>query len=96
MLKFFFHHTPNPMKVALFLEETGLDFQLVPVDTLKGDQHTPEFRLINPNGKTPAIEDNGQRVFDSNAILMYLSEKTGCPLPLNLSLIHISEPTRPY
>ncbi|AJP43037.1 glutathione S-transferase [Alteromonas australica] len=77
MLKFFFHHTPNPMKVALFLEETGLDFQLVPVDTLKGDQHTPEFRLINPNGKTPAIEDNGQRVFDSNAILMYLSEKTG-------------------
>ena len=65
MLKFFFHHTPNPMKVALFLEETGLDFQLVPVDTLKGDQHTPEFRLINPNGKTPAIEDNGQRVFDS-------------------------------
>ena len=77
MLKFFFHHTPNPMKVALFLEETGLDFQLVPVDTLKGDQHTPEFRLINPNGKTPAIEDNCQRVFDSNAILMYLSEKTG-------------------
>ena len=77
MLKFFFHHTPNPMKVALFLEETGLDFQLVPVDTLKGDQHAPEFRLINPNGKTPAIEDNCQRVFDSNAILMYLSEKTG-------------------
>ena len=44
------------MKVALFLEETGLDFQLVPVDTLKGEQHTAEYRLINPNGKTPAIE----------------------------------------
>ncbi|MFA0026241.1 glutathione S-transferase family protein, partial [Vibrio sp. 10N.261.49.A5] len=39
--------------------------------------HTPEYRLINPNGKTPAIEDEGQRVFDSNAILLYLSEKTG-------------------
>ncbi|MEZ9336154.1 glutathione S-transferase family protein, partial [Vibrio sp. 10N.286.51.A4] len=39
--------------------------------------HTPEYRLINPNGKTPAIEDDGQRVFDSNAILLYLSEKTG-------------------
>ncbi len=77
MLKFFFHKTPNPMKIALFLEETGLDFQLVPVDTLKGEQHTPEYRLINPNGKTPAIEDDGQRVFDSNAILLYLSEKTG-------------------
>ncbi len=77
MLNFYFHQTPNPMKVALFLEETGLDFQLVPVDTLKGDQHTAEYRLINPNGKTPAIEDGGQRVFDSNAILLYLSEKTG-------------------
>lgn len=77
MLKFYFHQTPNPMKIALFLEETGLDFELVPVDTLKGEQHTPEYRLINSNGKTPAIEDDGQRVFDSNAILLYLSEKTG-------------------
>lgn len=77
MIKFYFHQTPNPMKVALFLEETGLPYELVPVDTLKGEQHTPEYRAINPNGKTPAIEDDGQRVFDSNAILMYLSEKTG-------------------
>ncbi|RTE64322.1 glutathione S-transferase family protein [Amphritea opalescens] len=77
MIKFYFHQTPNPMKVALFLEETGLTYELVPVDTLKGEQHTPEYRAINPNGKTPAIEDDGQRVFDSNAILMYLSEKTG-------------------
>lgn len=77
MLKFYFHQTPNPMKIALFLEETGLDFELVPVDTLKGEQHTPEYRLINPNGKTPAIELDGQRVFDSNAILLYLSETTG-------------------
>ncbi|MEZ9331986.1 glutathione S-transferase family protein, partial [Vibrio sp. 10N.286.51.A4] len=44
MLKFYFHQTPNPMKIALFLEETGLDFELVPVDTLKGEQHTPEYR----------------------------------------------------
>jgi len=65
------------MKIALYLKETGLDYELIPVDTLKGEQHTPEYRLINPNGKTPAIEDNGKRVFDSNAILLYLSEKTG-------------------
>jgi GST-like protein len=65
------------MKIALYLKETGLDYELIPVDTLKGEQHTPEYRLINPNGKTPAIEDNGTRVFDSNAILLYLSEKTG-------------------
>ena len=77
MLKFYFHQTPNPMKVALFLEETGLPYELVAVDTLKGEQHTPEYRAINPNGKTPALEDDGERVFDSTAILMHLSEKTG-------------------
>ena len=77
MLKFYFHQTPNPMKVALFLEETGLPYELVAVDTLKGEQHTPEYRAINPNAKTPALEDDGTRVFDSTAILMYLSEKTG-------------------
>ena len=77
MIKFYFHHTPNPMKVALFLEETGLPFELIPLDTLKGEQHTPEYRAINPNAKAPAIVDGETRVFDSNAILMYLSEKTG-------------------
>lgn len=77
MLKFFFHQTPNPMKVALFLAETDLPFELVAVDTLKGEQHSVEYRAINPNGKLPAILDNGVRVFDSNAILLYLSEKTG-------------------
>lgn len=77
MITFYFHTTPNPMKVALYLEETGLLYQLAPVDTLKGKQHPPEYRAINPNGKAPAIEDNGVRVFDSNAILLYLSEKTG-------------------
>ena len=77
MLKFYFHQTPNPMKVALFLAETDLPYELIAVDTLKGEQHTAEFRAINPNGKLPAIVDEGTRVFDSNAILLYLSEKTG-------------------
>jgi GST-like protein len=77
MLKFYFHQTPNPMKVALYIEEANLSYELVPVDTKKGEQHTAEFRVINPNAKAPAIEDDGVRVFDSNAILLYLSEKTG-------------------
>lgn len=77
MITFYFHHTPNPMKVALMLEETGLPYQLHPVDTLKGEQHSAEFRKINPNGKTPAIADDGVAVFDSNAILLYLAEKSG-------------------
>jgi len=77
MLTFYYHPTPNPMKVALFLAEAELPFTLAPIDTLKGEQHTPEFRKINPNGKLPAIDDDGKIVFDSNAILLYLAEKTG-------------------
>ena len=59
MLKFYFNGAPNPNKVALFLEESGLAYELVPVDTRKGDQFKPEFLAINPNGKVPAIDDNG-------------------------------------
>ena len=77
MIKFYFHPTPNPMKVALFLEEAGLEYEVHPVDTLKGEQHGEDFRKVNPNAKLPAIEDDGTRVFDSNAILLYLAEKTG-------------------
>jgi GSH-dependent disulfide-bond oxidoreductase len=77
MIKFYFHETSNSMKVALFLEETQLPYEVVPVDLLKGEQHKPEYRAINPNGKVPAIIDDGTVVFDSAAILLYLADKTG-------------------
>ena len=82
MIRFYFHPTPNPIKVALFLEETGLPYEVVPVDTRKGEQHTSEFRAVNPNGKLPAIIDTDgpggeATLFDSSAILLYLGEKTG-------------------
>jgi GST-like protein len=83
MIKFYYHPSPNPAKVALFLEESGLPYEVVPVDTRKGEQHAPAFLAINPNGKTPAIVDGDATVFDSNAILMYLAEKTGKFLPAN-------------
>ena len=81
MIKFYYHPSPNPAKVALFLEESGLPYELVPVDTRKGEQFSPELLAINPNGKTPVIVDGDVRVFDSNAILLYLAEKTGQFLP---------------
>jgi GSH-dependent disulfide-bond oxidoreductase len=81
MLKFYFNGAPNPNKVALFLEESGLPFEAIAVDTRKGDQFKPEFLKVNPNGKVPAIDDDGTLVFDSNAILLYLAEKTGQFLP---------------
>ena len=83
MIKFYYHPSPNPAKVALFLEESGLPYEMVPVDTRKGEQHDPAFLAINPNAKTPAIMDDGHRVFDSNAILLYLAEKSGKFLPEN-------------
>ena len=83
MIKFYYHPSPNPAKVALFLEEAGLPYELVPVDTRKGEQHAPAFTAINPNAKTPALVDGDAVVFDSNAILLYLAEKTGLFLPDN-------------
>jgi GST-like protein len=80
MIRFYFHPTPNPAKVALFLEESGLPYTVVPVDTRKGEQHDPAFRAINPNGKVlrssiPTGRTKPARVFDSTAILLYLAEK---------------------
>lgn len=81
MIKFYYHPSPNPSKVALFLEESGLPYELVLVDTHKGEQHRPDYIAINPNGKTPTLVDGDVVVFDSNAILLYLAEKTGKFLP---------------
>lgn len=83
MIRFYFHPTPNPAKIALFLEESGLAYETVPVDTMKGEQHAAAFRAISPNGKVPAIVDSEgpggteARVFDSSAILLYLGDKSG-------------------
>ena len=80
-MKFYFNGSPNPTKVALFLEEAGLPYEPVAIDTRKGDQFDPEFLGVNPNAKVPAIVDGETVVFDSNAILLYLAEKTGKFLP---------------
>lgn len=81
MITFYFSGAPNPMKVALFLEEAGLEYKPVPVDTRAGDQHKPEFIAVNPNAKVPVITDGDVTVFDSNAILLHLGETTGQFMP---------------
>lgn len=81
MIKFYYSAAPNPTKVALFLEEAGLPYEPIPVDTRKGDQHKADYLAINPNAKVPAIVDGDATVFDSNAILLYLADKTGKFLP---------------
>ena len=83
MLKFYYSGAPNPMKVALFLEETETPYEAIPIDTRRGDQHKPEYLKVNPNAKVPSIVDGDAVVFDSNAILLYLAEKTKKFLPSN-------------
>ena len=81
MMQFHYSLAPNPMKVALCLEEMELPYEAVPVDTRKGDQFSPEFCALNPNSKVPVLVDADATVFDSNAILLYLGEKTGRFMP---------------
>ncbi len=81
MLKFYYNTGPNPMKVALFLEEAGLDYEAVPIDGRKGDQHKSEYKALNPNAKAPTLTDGETVIFDSNAILLYLARKSGKFMP---------------
>ena len=52
MIKLYFHPTPNPFKIALYLEETGTPYEVIPVDTRKGEQHTEQYKKINPNSNS--------------------------------------------
>ena len=81
MIKFYFNGSPNPTKIALALEDMGLEYEAIPVDPRRGQQFEPGYLAINPNAKVPSIVDDGVAIFDSNAILLYLAEKTGKFLP---------------
>jgi len=72
-------NTPNGRKVSIMLEEVGLPYKVIPIDISKGDQLQPEFLLISPNNKIPAIVDHdaGIHLMESGAILLYLANKTG-------------------
>jgi GST-like protein len=74
-MKLYFHPSPNPMKAALLLEELGEPYELIAVDTFKGEQHLPAFLKINPNAKVPALADGDSAIFDSHAILLHLADK---------------------
>lgn len=73
--------TPNGYKVSVALEELGLAYAVKSIDLMKGEQKLPEFLKISPNGRVPALVDDGFAIFESGAILVYLAEKTGKLMP---------------
>ncbi len=82
-LTFYTANTPNGQKVSIYLQEAGLPYRQVDIDLNKGEQKRPEYLAINPNGKIPALVDHGENitVFESGAILSYLSSRYGALHP---------------
>jgi len=87
MIDLYYWPTPNGHKITIYLEETGLEYRIVPVNIRKGEQFTSDFLKISPNNRMPAIVDTDGpggkpiSIFESGAILLYLGEKTGKLLP---------------
>jgi GSH-dependent disulfide-bond oxidoreductase len=84
MIDLYYWPTPNGHKITMFLEESDLSYQIIPVNIGKGEQFEAKFLAFSPNNRMPAIidhtpDDGGEPigVFESGAILVYLAEKTG-------------------
>ena len=83
MLDLYTHATPNGYKISIALEELGLPYAVHTVNMREGEQFTPEILAMNPNAKIPILKDGetGMTVYESNAILLYLADKTGQLFP---------------
>ena len=84
MIDLYFWPTGNGKKSVILLEELGLPYTIKPINIGRGDQLTPEFLRISPNGRMPAIVDSEPMgggapisIFESGPVMMYLAEKTG-------------------
>jgi GST-like protein len=93
MIDLYYWPTPNGHKITIFLEEAGLNYQIIPVNIGAGDQFKPDFLRIAPNNRMPAIVDHDPlddgesiSIFESGAILLYLAEKTGQFLSTDLRI----------
>ena len=87
MIELYYWPTPNGHKISIALEEMELPYEIKPVNIGAGDQFKPEFLAFSPNNRIPAIIDHDGpdskpvTVFESGAILLYLTEKTGQLMP---------------
>jgi len=69
--------TPNGRKISILLEEINTPYSVHPVNIIENEQFSDKFSRIAPSNKIPAIidRDNGQSIFESGAIMMYLAKK---------------------
>lgn len=88
MIDLFYWPTPNGKKVTILLEETGLPYNVVPLNIGMGDQFKDDFLKICPNNRMPAMTDHDPMgggapisIFESGAMMMYVAEKAGKFLP---------------
>jgi GST-like protein len=91
MIDFYYWTTPNGHKVTMFLEESGLDYNIKPINISKGEQFAPAFLKIAPNNRIPAIFDHAPvgggepiGIFESGAILLYLADRMKQFIPQDL------------
>ena len=96
MIQLHYWPTPNAHKVTLFLEEAGVEYEIIKCNIGAGEQFRPEFLAIAPNNRMPAIVDDAPTevgepisVFESGAILLYLADKTGKFIPADLRLRNV-------
>ncbi|HIG41846.1 MAG: glutathione S-transferase N-terminal domain-containing protein [bacterium] len=84
MIELYTSGTPNGHKASVTLEELEIPYEVFPINLGAGDQKTPEFLAMNPNGRIPVIKDRGNDdliIFESGAIMVYLAEQAGKLLP---------------
>jgi glutathione S-transferase len=87
MIDLYTSATPNGWKASVTLEECGLPYEVHAIDMGKGEQKTPEFLKINPNGRIPAIVDrelDNFPIFESGALMIYCAEKSGKLMPTDV------------
>ena len=90
MLDLYVWPTPNGYKISILLEELGVPYNVIPVNIQAGEQFEPDFLKISPNNRMPAIVDHEGpgnapiSIFESGAIMMYLAEKHGKFLPIDV------------
>ncbi len=94
MIDFYYWPTPNGWKVAIMLEECGLEYRMIPVNIGRGDQFKPEFLAISPNNRMPAIVDHDAQNLERAAAGVRVGRDPD-PSRRAHRAVHAAEPPRP-